>query len=122
LTAWENEALLVLQEQGPGRFEQIVPSCTILAEPPVALVERNVDRRGNRRLAQAYLEYLYSDTGQEIAARHHFRPRAESVLRKHAKQFAQVDLFTIDSLFGGWQKAQQLHFAEGGTFDQIYRR
>jgi sulfate transport system substrate-binding protein len=118
--SWENEAFLATTELGPGKFEIVVPSLSILAEPPVALVDKVVDRRGTRKAAQAYLEFLYTPEGQEIAARHHYRPRLEAVAAKHAGRFAKVTLFTIDEVFGGWQKAQAKHFADGGVFDQIY--
>ena len=121
LIAWENEALLAVKELGQGRFEIVVPSVGILAEPPVAVVDRVVDRRGTREAAQAYLEYLYSEEGQEIAARHYYRPRLESVTAAHAAQFPTIPLFTIDEVFGGWQRAQQTHFSDGGIFDQIYQ-
>ncbi len=119
LIAWENEALLSLQESGKGEFQIIVPSLSILAEPPVAWVDKVIDKRGTREVARAYLEYLYTPEGQEIAARHYYRPRLEAVAKKHAGTFPQVNLFTIDEVFGGWQKAQKTHFAEGGVFDQI---
>ncbi len=121
LLAWENEALLAINELGKGKFEIVIPSVSILAEPPVALIDKVVDRRKTRGVAQAYLEYLYSEEGQEIAAKHYYRPRLESVASKHAAQFPKVALFTIDELFGGWQKAQKTHFADGGIFDQIYQ-
>lgn len=121
LIAWENEALLAVNELGKGRFEIIVPSVSILAEPPVSIVDKVVDRRKTREVAQAYLEYLYSEEGQEIAVKHHYRPRLESVAARHAADFPKVALFTIDELFGGWQKAQKAHFADGGIFDQIYQ-
>lgn len=121
LLAWENEALLAINELGKGKFEIVIPSVSILAEPPVALIDKVVDRRKTREVAQAYLEYLYSEEGQEIAAKHYYRPRLESVASKHAAQFPKVALFTIDELFGGWQKAQKAHFADGGVFDQIYQ-
>ena len=119
LITWENEALLALGEIGQGNFELVMPSVSILAEPPVAVVDRVVKRRGTGPLAQAYLEFLYSETGQEIAARHHFRPRLESVARRHTTQFPPIQLFTIDEVFGGWQAAQDTHFSNGGIFDQI---
>jgi len=125
LLAWENEAHLAVQELGPDRFEIVTPSWSILAEPPVAVVDKVVDRRGTRKIAQAYLEYLYSPEGQEIAAKHYYRPiNAESDAKLKAKisgRFSQVRLFTVDGLFGGWQKAQKAHFADGGVFDQIYQ-
>jgi len=119
LITWENEAMLSLQESGKGQFEIVIPSLTILAEPPVAWVDRTVDKRGTRAVAQAYLEYLYGPEGQEIAARHFFRPRLDSVAQRHAATFPKINLFTIDEVFGGWQNAQATHFNEGGVFDQI---
>jgi len=121
LVAWENEALLAAKESDQGGFEIIVPSLSILAEPPVTWVDRVVNRRGTQALAQAYLEFLYSPEGQEIAAKHYYRPRLESVRTKYAGTFRKVDLFTIDEVFGGWQKAQKTHFSDGGVFDQIQR-
>jgi len=121
LLAWENEAYLAVKELGPDKVEIVVPSTSILAEPPVALVDQVVDRRGTRKVAQAYLEYLYTPEGQEIAARHYYRPTLESVAKKYDKQFAPVALFRLQEYFGDWQKAQKAHFADGGTFDQIYR-
>jgi len=125
LLAWENEAHLAVQELGPDKFEIVMPSWSILAEPPVAVVDKVVDKRGTRKVAQAYLEYLYSPEGQEIAAKHYYRPiRAESDAKLKAKisgRFSQIRLFTVDGLFGGWQKAQKAHFADGGVFDQIYQ-
>jgi len=121
LLAWENEAFLAINELGKDKFEIVVPSVSILAEPPVALVDRVVDRHGMRAAAQAYLEYLYSEEGQEIAAKHYYRPRLESVAKKHEQQFPKVNLVTIDDAFGGWQKAQKTHFADKGVFDQIYQ-
>ena len=121
LLAWENEAFLAVNELGKDRFEIVVPSVSILAEPPVALVDKVVDRRGTRAVAQAYLEYLYSQEGEEIAAKHYYRPRLKSVAEKYADRFPKVSLFTIDEVFGGWQKAQKTHFADGGVFDQIYQ-
>ncbi len=120
LLAWENEAFLSLKELGPGKVEIVVPSLSILAEPPVAVVDKVVDRKGTRAVAQAYLEYLYAPEGQEIAARHYYRPRLDTVAKKHAATFPKVNLITIDEVFGGWQKAQRTHFADGGLFDQIY--
>jgi len=122
LINWENEALLAQAELGRGRFEIVVPSVSILAEPPVAVVDRNAERNGTRELAQAYLEHLYTPEGQEIVARHHFRPRDAAVLARHAAKYPRVDLFTIDEVFGGWTNAQRTHFADGGSFDQIFTR
>jgi sulfate transport system substrate-binding protein len=120
LLAWENEAYLSIKELGPGKVDVVVPSLSILAEPPVALVDKVVDRKGTRAVAQAYLEYLYTPEGQEIAARNYYRPRLEAVAKKHAAAFPTINLITIDEVFGGWQKAQSTHFADGGVFDQIY--
>jgi sulfate/thiosulfate transport system substrate-binding protein len=119
LIAWENEALLSLQESPKGDFELITPSLSILAEPPVAWVDKVVNRRGTREVAEAYLRFLYSPEGQELAAKHFFRPRLDSVVLKHSDTFPKMNLFTIDELFGGWQKAQKTHFSEGGIFDQL---
>lgn len=121
LVGWENEAYLALREFGAGKFEIVTPSISILAEPTVTLVDKVVKRRGTEAVAQAYLQYLYSDEGQEIAAKHFYRPRIDAVAAKYAGQFAKVNLFTIDEVFGGWQKAQQTHFADGGVFDEIYK-
>lgn len=125
LLAWENEALLATKKLGQKDFEIVVPSIvvpssSILAEPPVALVDRVVDKKGTRKVAQAYLEYLYTKEGQEIAAKHFYRPRDPEILAKYADQYPTVQMFTVDEVFGGWQKAQKTHFADGGTFDQIY--
>jgi sulfate transport system substrate-binding protein len=120
LINWENEVLLAVEELGKDQFEIVVPSSSILAEPPVTIVDKVVDGRKTRAVAQAYLEFLYSPEGQEIAATHYYRPRDEAVAAKCAGRFAQLSLFTIDDVFGGWQKAQQTHFADGGVFDQIY--
>jgi sulfate transport system substrate-binding protein len=119
LLAWENEALLSLNEVAKGAVELVTPSVSILAEPPVAWVDKVVDKRGTRAVAQAYLEYLYSPEGQEIAARHYYRPRLASVAEKHAGEFPKLDLFTIEEMFGGWQEAQKTHFGTDGIFDQI---
>jgi sulfate transport system substrate-binding protein len=121
LLAWENEAFLAIKELGPGKVDIVVPSLSILAEPPVAVVDKVVDKKGTRAVAQAYLEFLYTPEGQELAAKNYYRPRLESVAAKHAATFAKVSLVTIDALFGGWQKAQKAHFADGGVFDQIYQ-
>ena len=120
LLAWENEALLSIKKLGLDKVEIVVPSVSILAEPPVALVDKVVDKKGTRAVAQAYLEYLYSPEGQEIAARNFYRPRLDAVARKYASTFARVNLVTIDQAFGGWQAAQKLHFADRGIFDQVY--
>ena len=119
LLSWENEAYLALQEQ-PDKVQIAVPSISILAEPPVAVVDKVVDKHGTRALAEAYLQYLYSPEGQEIAAKNHYRPRDPKVAEKYAASFTKVKLLTIDQAFGGWTAAQKTHFADGGTFDQIY--
>ncbi len=119
--SWENEAFLAVNELGKDKFDIVTPSVSILAEPPVALVDKVVDKRGSRALAEAYLKFLYTPEGQEIAAKHYYRPRLKQVADKHAATFAKVELFTIDQQFGGWAKAQPEHFGEGGVFDQIYR-
>jgi sulfate transport system substrate-binding protein len=121
LIAWENEAFLSIKELGPEKVEIVVPSQSILAEPPVAIVDKVVDKKGTRAVAQAYLEYLYTPEGQEIAAKNYYRPRLESVAKKYASTFPDIKLVTIDEVFGGWQKAQKTHFADGGVFDQIYQ-
>jgi sulfate/thiosulfate-binding protein len=121
LIAWENEALLAREKLGAQAFEIVVPSISILAEPPVAVVDSVVDRHGTRAVAQAYLEFLYTPEGQELAARHHFRPQLEDVRARHAAKFPALNLVTIDEAFGGWTKAQRAHFDDGGVFDQIYR-
>ena len=121
LLAWENEAILAVNELGKDKLEIVAPSVSILAEPPVAVVDKVVDKKGTRAAAQAYLEYLYTPEGQEIVARHFYRPRLASVAAKYASQFPRVKLFTIDEAFGGWTKAQKTHFADGGMFDQLYQ-
>jgi sulfate/thiosulfate transport system substrate-binding protein len=121
LIAWENEALLSVKELGEDKFEIVAPSVSILTEPPVSIVDKVVDKRGTRAVAQAYLEYLYTDEGQKIAAKNYYRPRLASVAAEYAGQFPPVPLFTVDEVFGGWDKAQKAHFADGGTFDQIYQ-
>ncbi len=118
--SWENEAFLALNEFGKDKFEIVVPSLSILAEPPVTIVDKVVDRKGTRKVAQAYLEYLYSPEGQQIAGRHFYRPNTPEAQAKFAGKFVDVKLVTISEVFGGWQKAQKLHFADGGVFDQIY--
>ncbi|MDR0672434.1 MAG: sulfate ABC transporter substrate-binding protein [Zoogloeaceae bacterium] len=120
LIAWENEAYLSVKELGPNKFDIVTPSVSILAEPPVAVVDKVVDKHGTRALANEYLNYLYSPIGQEIAARNFYRPSDQKVLAKYAHQFAKVKLFTIDKDFGGWASAQKTHFSDGGIFDQIY--
>ncbi|AJJ63121.1 sulfate ABC transporter substrate-binding protein [Yersinia aldovae] len=122
LIAWENEALLAVNEVGKDKFDIITPSVSILAEPTVSVVDKVVDKRGTRDVADAYLKYLYSPEGQTIAARHYYRPRDPAVAVKFANEFPQLKLFTIDDVFGGWTKAQQTHFATGGTFDEISKR
>jgi len=122
LLAWENEAHLSLKEFGADKFEIVYPPISILAEPPVTVVDKTVDKHGTRAVAQAYLEYLYAPEGQEIAARNFYRPIDAKVATKYAKQFPNVNLFTIDEVFGGWAKAQKTHFNDGGVFDQIYTK
>ena len=120
LLSWENEAYLTLEEFGPN-FEIIYPSSSILAEPPVALVDKNVDRHGTRTLAEGYLNFLYSPLAQDIIAKNHYRPRNAAAAAKYAANFKQIPLVTIDEAFGGWKKAQAAHFADGGVFDKIYK-
>ncbi len=122
LIAWENEALLAINELGTDKFEIVTPSVSILAEPTVSVVDKVVDKRGTREVASAYLEYLYSPQGQEIAAKNYYRPRDKSIAEKYQKRFPTLQLFTVDELFGDWQSAQQTHFATGGVFDEISRR
>ena len=119
--SWENEAFLATKELGPGKFEIVTPSLSILAEPPVTVVDKVVDKKGTRKTAEAYLQYLYSDEGQNIAGQHFYRPRDPKIAAQYAGQFSKVNLFTIDEVFGGWQKAQRTHFDDGGVFDQIYQ-
>lgn len=119
--SWENEAFLALNELGKDKFEIVVPSLSILAEPSVAVVDKNVDKRGTRKVAEAYLQFLYTKTGQEIAGKHYYRPRDAEVAAKYAKVFPAINLVTIDDAFGGWNKAQAEHFNDGGVFDQIYK-
>jgi sulfate transport system substrate-binding protein len=121
LLTWENEAHLAVRQLGEDKVEIVVPSASILAEPPVALIDQNVDDHGTRRVAEAYLEYLYSPEAQEIAARNFYRPTDQAIAAKYKSQFSEIPLVTIDDTFGGWQQAQQKHFADGGVFDQIYR-
>ncbi|MGD0745297.1 MAG: sulfate ABC transporter substrate-binding protein [Verrucomicrobiota bacterium] len=121
LLAWENEAHLAIKEFGADKFEIVTPSESILAEPPVAVVDKVAQKHGTADVAKAYLEYLYSDEGQDIAGRNFYRPRNEKAAAKYAGQFSPVKLVTVDGIFGGWQKAQKTHFADGGTFDQIYQ-
>jgi sulfate/thiosulfate-binding protein len=120
LLTWENEALLAIKELGPDKVEIVVPSVSILAEPPVAVVDTVVDRRGTRQIAEAYLNYLYTEPGQEIAAKHYFRPRHAAVVERYKQQFPDIQLFTITDVFGGWKVVHEQHFADGATFDRIY--
>ena len=120
LLAWENEALISLKEWGPDKFDVITPSISILAEPPVAVVDKVVDRRGTRKVAEEYLKHLYSDEGQEIIAKNYYRPINPKIAAKYASQYPKVNLITVDNTFGGWQKAQKDHFSDGGSFDQLY--
>ncbi len=118
--SWENEAYLAVKELGPDKFEIVTPSLSILAEPPVTVVDKVVDKKGTRKVATAYLEYLYTTEGQEIAAKNYYRPIDKKFAAKYASQFGKVNLITIDDVFGGWAKAQRAHFADGGSFDRIY--
>ena len=122
LLAWENEAFLAVQELGASKVDIVLPTVSILAEPPVTVVDTVVDRRGTRKLAEAYLQFLYTPEGQEIIARHFYRPRNPEVAQKYAKLFPRLELVTVDSAFGGWARAQATHFADGGSFDRIYGR
>ncbi|HKQ29853.1 MAG TPA: sulfate ABC transporter substrate-binding protein [Burkholderiales bacterium] len=122
LVTFENELLLIKKEIGGDQFDVVYPSISILAEPPVAVVDKVVDKRNTRKVSQAYLEYLYSEEGQDIIARHYFRPRSPSIAKKYSQQFQPLQLFTIDEQFGGWQKAQKTHFDDGALFDQIYSK
>jgi sulfate transport system substrate-binding protein len=119
--SWENEAYLAVKEFGADKLEVVNPSISILAEPPVTVVDKVARRRGTEAVAKAYLEYLYSDEGQDIAGKHFYRPRSEKAAAKYANAFSKVELFTIDELFGGWKKAQKVHFDDGGVFDQLYQ-
>ena len=121
LLAWENEAFLAQKELGVGKFEIIVPSLSILAEPPVTVVDKFAKKHGTEKVAKAYLDYLYSEEGQEIAAKNYYRPTLESVAKKYESQFPKVNLVKIDEAFGGWAKAQKKHFSDDGTFDQVYQ-
>ncbi|MGB4074118.1 sulfate ABC transporter substrate-binding protein [Pseudomonas sp.] len=121
LLAWENEAFLALKEEGGSNFEIVAPSLSILAEPPVAVVDKNVEKKGTRKVAEAYLNYLYSDEGQRIAAKNFYRPRNQAVAAEFAKQFPDLKLVTIDKDFNGWKTAQPKFFNDGGVFDQIYQ-
>jgi sulfate transport system substrate-binding protein len=121
LLAWENEAFLAVNELGPDKLDIVVPAISILAEPPVTVVDKWVDQHGTRKVAEAYLEFLYSPVGQRLAATHYYRPvKPEDVPAADLKRFSKVELLSIDTVFGGWQKAQKTHFADGGVFDQIY--
>ena len=120
LLAWENEAYLALKEFGADKFDIVTPPLSILAEPPVAVVDKVAEKHGTTEVSKAYLEYLYSDEGQEIAAKNFYRPRNEKIALKYADKFPKLKLVSIDEAFGGWQKAQETHFADGGVFDQIY--
>ena len=121
LIAWENEAHLAVKELGADKVDIVVPSISVLAEPPVAVVDKVVDKHGTRKVSEAYLQYLYSDAGQEIIARNFYRPTVEKEASKYAAQFPKIKLFTIDEIAGGWTKAQKVHFADGGLFDQLYQ-
>jgi len=121
LLAWENEAFLAINELGKDQFEIVVPSVSILAEPPVAVVDKVVDKKGTREVAEEYLKYLYTEEGQELAAKHYYRPTLPKVAEKYKDTFPQLELFTVDELFGGWREAQKKHFDDGGIFDQIYQ-
>jgi sulfate/thiosulfate-binding protein len=120
LISWENEAYLATKELGPDKFEIVTPTISILAEPSVSVVDKVVDKKGTRKVAEAYLNYLYSDEGQDIAGKHYYRPRDAKAAEKYKSQFSAVKLFTIDDVFGGWSKATEVHFKDGGVFDQIY--
>ncbi|HEX4859583.1 MAG TPA: sulfate ABC transporter substrate-binding protein [Rhizomicrobium sp.] len=121
LLSWENEAHLALKEAGGDKFQIVYPSNSILAEPPVAVIDKNADRHGTRKVAEAYLQFLYTKPAQEIEAKDFYRPRDASVLAAHSADFPKIPLYTIDDVFGGWTKAQQVHFSDGGMFDQIYK-
>jgi sulfate transport system substrate-binding protein len=120
--SWENEAFLAQKELGPDKFEIVIPSLSILAEPPVTIIDKVVDKRKTRAVAQAYLEYLYSEEGQQIAAKNYYRPTLDTVAKQYEKQFLAIPLIKIDDVFGGWQKAQKVHFSDGGVFDAIYQK
>jgi sulfate transport system substrate-binding protein len=121
LIAWENEAHYLVEEMGKNKYEIVTPSISVLAEPSVAVVDKNVDKHGTRAAAEAYLGFLYTDEGQELVAKHYYRPRNPAVAKRHEGRFAKATLVTVDGAFGGWQKAHKAHFADGGTFDQIYQ-
>ncbi len=120
LIAWESEAMLVVNDFGKDEFEVVIPSMSILAEPPVTVVDKVVSKHGTEEISKAYLDFLYTEQGQEIAVKHYYRPRLESIAAKYADKFPKLDLITIDDAFGGWTKAQKTHFSDGGIFDQIY--
>jgi sulfate/thiosulfate-binding protein len=122
LLSWENEAFLAVNKLGKGQFEIVVPSLSILAEPPVALVDKVVDQKGTRAAAEAYLKYLYTPEAQELIARHYYRPRDPAVAARHKTQFPNLPMLTIDRDFGGWAKAQKTHFDDGGEFDRIFKK
>jgi sulfate/thiosulfate transport system substrate-binding protein len=122
LLAWENEALLAIKELGPGKFEVVAPPLSILAEPPVALVDKVVDKKGTRAAAQGYLEYLYSPVGQDLAGQNYYRPIDPKAAAKYAAQFPKITLFRLDDVFGSWREAQKIHFSDGGTFDQVFTK
>jgi sulfate transport system substrate-binding protein len=122
LVGWENEAYLILKEYGADKYEVVTPSVSILAEPTVSLVDKVAKRKGTETVAKAYLDYLYSEDGQDLAGKYFYRPRSQSALAKYGGQFSKLELFTIDEVFGGWSKAQKAHFAEGGSFDQIFQK
>ena len=121
LVGWENEALLSIDEVGPGKLEVVRPSMSILAEPPVSVVDKVADKHGTRKIAEAYLKFLYTPAAQDLAARRHYRPRNAAVAAKYAQKFPAMDLITIDDVFGGWSKAQAKNFVDGGAFDKIYQ-
>ncbi|QHZ56819.1 sulfate ABC transporter substrate-binding protein [Brevibacillus sp. NSP2.1] len=121
LIAWENEAYLAVKELGKDKFEIVNPSISILAEPPVTVVDKYAEKHKTKEVAEAYLQFLYTKKGQEIAAKHYYRPRSEEVLKAHTPAFPEIEMFTIDELFGGWTKAQQIHFSDQGVFDQLYK-
>jgi sulfate/thiosulfate transport system substrate-binding protein len=120
LLSWENEAYLALNELGKDKFEVVTPPISILAEPPVSIVDKVAAKHGTTEVAKAYLEYLYTEEGQEIAAKNYYRPRNEKIAAKYASQYPKISLFTIDDTFGGWTKTQKRHFDDGGVFDKIY--
>jgi sulfate transport system substrate-binding protein len=121
LITWENEAFLAMEKLGRGAVEMVVPSLSILCEPPVTVVDKVVDRHGTRNVAEAYLQYLYTQEGQKLAAKYHYRPTMKAIADEYADKFPEIEMLAIDEVFGGWHKAQQAHFADGGTFDQIYQ-